>query len=140
MENHSWYLHPSLIPLSLVDPEVPNDLKAEIAQIFFNELDKGNISLIYEKINISSIINDPGDSLTLVQFVGRSSKTIFDLIGLDVEHLEWMNIPPDQWEKLNGFRRFRDFVNQLPVTNDSAERNVKLVQDFIDGFRTDESR
>ena len=82
------------------------------------------------KINISSIINDPGDSLTLVQFVGRSSKTIFDLIGLDVENLEWMNIPPDQWKKLNGFRRFRDFVNQLPVTNDSVERNVKLVPDY----------
>ena len=48
-----------------------------------------------------------------------------------------MNIPAGYWNDVDGFIKFRDSINKLPVPNDSAERNVKLVQDFIDTFHTE---
>ena len=48
-----------------------------------------------------------------------------------------MKIPPDYWKDMDGFIKFRGFANKLPGTNNSAERNVKLVQDFIDAYHTE---
>ena len=48
-----------------------------------------------------------------------------------------MKIPPDCWKDMDGFIKFRGFANKLPVTNNSAERNVKLVQDLIDAYHTE---
>ena len=48
-----------------------------------------------------------------------------------------MKIPSDCWKDMDDFIKFRDFANKLPVTNNSAERNVKLVQDFIDAYHTE---
>ena len=48
-----------------------------------------------------------------------------------------MKFLPYYWKDMDGFIKFRDFANKLPVTNNSAERNVKLVQDFIDAYHTE---
>ena len=32
---------------------------------------------------------------------------------------------------MSSFKCFRKFVTSLPVVNDAAERNIKLIQDFI---------
>ena len=41
------------------------------------------------------------------------------------------NINQD-WVEMSALNKFKDFLYKLPVTNDSAERNIKLIQDFID--------
>ena len=48
-----------------------------------------------------------------------------------------MKIMPYFWKDMDGLIKFRGFANKLPVTNNSAERNVKLVQDFIDAYHTE---
>ena len=48
-----------------------------------------------------------------------------------------MKILPYYWKDMDDFIKFRDFANKLPVTNNSAERNVKLVQNFIDAYHTE---
>ena len=56
MTNHSWYLHPNLIPLSLLDAGVPEDEKKEIANKIFDTVSADHhLEWRYEKINISSI-------------------------------------------------------------------------------------
>ena len=39
MGNHTWYLHQSLIPLCLLDPEVPVELKEQISEDILNMQD-----------------------------------------------------------------------------------------------------
>ena len=137
MKSYTWYLHPSSTPLCLLDSGVTKDVKQEISRKIFHNEDQTENSLNYNKTKISSIIDGTAGNPSLVQFIGPDSKMIFDLIGLDKKDLEWMKIPPDYWKDMDGFIKFRDFANKLPVTNDSAERNVKLVQDFIDTYHTE---
>lgn len=56
---------------------------------------------------------------------------------MDKESLDWLNIPPNLWHLMSGYRKICDFVRNIPVVNDAAERNIKLVQDFINSS-TDE--
>lgn len=134
MVNHSWYLHSSVIPISLLDPEVPDRIKAEIAQKILEVKYTGKDDLKYKKANISFLIEDSIEKPNLSQFVTNSSKSIFDVLGMEENQLEWMQLPPQYWHKLSSFNKFQSLVEELPVTNDYAERNVALVQDFFDTF------
>ena len=51
---------------------------------------------------------------------------------MDSQQLEWMKIPPSMRNRLSGYTKFKDFISNIPVTNDVAERNVTLIQDFVD--------
>ena len=42
-----------------------------------------------------------------------------------------MYAPVDCWENMSGYTKAETVVRSFAVTNDSAERNVKLMQDFI---------
>ena len=44
-----------------------------------------------------------------------------------------------KWEDFEGFRRFRDFVKKLTITNDPAEHGVGLVKEFIATFQNETS-
>ena len=39
---------------------------------------------------------------------------------------------------MNPFRKLQEFVQNIPVVNDAAERNVKLIQDLISGSQDEE--
>lgn len=54
--------------------------------------------------------------------------------------MEWMKLPPMYWPKMSSFIKFSKFVNNLPVSNDSAERNVKLIQDFVNTYHKEDTR
>ena len=43
---------------------------------------------------------------------------------------KWLQLPPEHWELMTDYRKLRDFVKTLEVTNDGAERNVKLMGDL----------
>ena len=54
--------------------------------------------------------------------------------------MEWMKLLPTYLVEMSVFNKFKDFVYKITNTNDSAERNVKLIQDFIDSFHKEETR
>ena len=41
-----------------------------------------------------------------------------------------MRADPDDWEGMEEFQHSKKFVSSLRVVNDTAEREVKLVQEF----------
>ena len=131
MTNHSWYLHPNLIPLSLLDAGVPEDEKKEIANKIFDTVSADHhLEWRYEKINISSIIK-ANKNPRLIDFVDVRSRLIFDILKFNNVKMEWMQLPPNMWHLLTPYKEFSSFTRSLPVVNDAAERNVKLVQDFV---------
>ena len=76
-------------------------------------------------------------SLRLEDFVGPASGTIFRSLGIDVQFLA-ASMP---WDESEDYARLLTFVTHLRVTNDTAERGVKLVTDFIHDLTTsDEER
>ena len=42
-----------------------------------------------------------------------------------------MQLPPHTWEKFEDFRVFKEYVDNVKVVNDLAERGIKLISDFI---------
>lgn len=67
----------------------------------------------------------------LPSLIGPRSWLLFSLLGLDGPQ-EWLQIPVGYWNKFAEYRSARDYLKRLEVTNDSAERGVKLISDFND--------
>ena len=45
---------------------------------------------------------------------------------------------PDTWEDSEDFRKIRDYVRTVKVTNDVAERGVKLMAEYASILTTDD--
>ena len=56
------------------------------------------------------------------------------------EQMEFLLLPPTTWHILSSFKRFKELASCIPVVNDSAERNVKLIQDFINSSHNEDLR
>lgn len=82
MANHTWYLHPSLIPFSLLDPEVPDDMKSEISRQILEVGSEGDTTTKYEKNNISWFLDDQVQTPSLDLFVKKDSRLIFNLLDM----------------------------------------------------------
>ena len=52
----------------------------------------------------------------------------------------WLGLPVEQWEDDDEFKKLQDFSRCLKVTNDVAERGVKMIQDFINTVTNDEEQ
>ena len=51
--SHTWYLHPTLIPFSLLDPGVSDEEKTEIAErilMISNSKEKDPLSFMYKRL------------------------------------------------------------------------------------------
>ena len=63
-------------------------------------------------------------STTLPDLVGENSFMIFDLLHLS---WDWLGDRPETWEDNIDYKKMRDYIRTVKVTNDVAERGVKLV-------------
>lgn len=68
------------------------------------------------------------DESEIVDFIGPRSWLMFDL--LNVSNIEWLHLPPEQWESNSDYQYLNRFVMDLSVTNDTAERAVKKVTEY----------
>ena len=61
-------------------------------------------------------------------------RLLFDLLRLSAD---WLALPPTDWDTSADYVEFRNFVRTLKVTNDCAERGVKLATDFSKSLTKD---
>ena len=143
MQNHLWYLHPSIIVFALLDDGIHDEEKTEIAnelhQILTEEPEKQDFS--YErskKLALEVLAEEKRPSLS--KFVGAASRTVFNILKLNKEQKEFLLLPPSTWHLLTAFKKLQGFACSLPITNDAAERNVKMIQDFINSSHDESLR
>jgi hypothetical protein len=68
--------------------------------------------------------------MTLASLVSLPPWTIFEL--LKITDVGWLKSPPSQWKKNHkDYQKLKDFVENLRVTNDCADRCVALTTDYI---------
>lgn len=75
----------------------------------------------------------------LIDFIGPNSWLLFSLLNLNRSQ-EWLQLPPEYWELISDYRTARDFVRSVEVTNDCAERGIKIITDFKDVTGDEEQR
>ena len=117
---HVWYLRPQLVPLALCSRRVANEEKETMARALLGFERPED----YADENVVVV-----ESTTLSDLVDERSWLIFDEIG--VCEPTWLNLPPAEWGQSGEFIKFEEFVTGLSVTNDVAERGIKMIQDFV---------
>ena len=74
------------------------------------------------------------DKTELWDLVTSDSWQMFDILQMSPD---WLALPPTEWDTNPDYIEFRNFVKTLKVTNDCAERGVKLATDYSKSLMKD---
>ena len=57
------------------------------------------------------------------------------------DHLKnWLVLPPEHWPTQTYYKVFKEYANQIVVTNDHCERAVGMMQKFIHRYSDEEEK
>ncbi|XP_065679431.1 uncharacterized protein LOC136093970 [Hydra vulgaris] len=145
---HTWYLDSTMIPLALLDEDLPLNEKQKIAvailsfkmpraEHFKNEnKEKKDIRKEIEK-NASTEKDPP----SLAPLVDEFSYLMFSFCGLTEERIkDWLSLPPQYWHTQSSFKIFENYANSLIVINDHSERAVGMMQQYVHRYNNEEEK
>ena len=131
MRRHCWYLMPEVVKFSLFSTKLSNDEKSMLAcKLLTLEPRKPN-SYKLEKPKFPII----DEKTELVDLITPESFKFFSILKLDHS---WLAMNPDKWVQEESFRLAESFVKTVKVTNDVAERGVKLAEDYANMLTKDD--
>ena len=141
---HTWYLQEETVPMALFSDKLSLDDKSRLAAkiltlqsskpVHWDTVEVGQDEVRYElgkpvlELNLTT-------STALHDLVGPQSFLLFDLLGLP---WDWLGENPDVWEQSDSYLEMRDYIRTVKVTNDVAERGVKLIKDYATILTTDD--
>lgn len=118
--NHLWFLSPEAVALSFFDSEVPAEIKSKMIQRLSYQAEAGNKRLIVMDISQLTTKN-------IYDFVTQETLRFFERFSIDTTFLQK---DPQQWDSEESYRRGLEIVKKLHVVNDTAERSVKLMEEY----------
>lgn len=151
---HLWYLADEHIALAFFDDKVSNELKAKMAQALLeNENDEGKEDeedeegeedeeddpvppaprVVIKSTSVKKIevkfkdVNEEFLAKDLSNFVSHNTKNLFVRFGISQD---FILANPATWKSRADYQEGRRIVNNLRVVNDTAERGVKMIQDY----------
>ncbi|XP_039440673.1 uncharacterized protein LOC120421523 [Culex pipiens pallens] len=127
-EKHLWYLSPRLIALAMFDDLVTHEEKRELKQAYLKAVDS-DCALNRKKMKVDVPTRATKISLTdsLASFVTADTKDFFKIMTISTDFM-LKNV--QDWEGDEGYIVGKKRAASLQVTNDVAERGVKLISDF----------
>ena len=123
LRRHAWYLTPELVVFSFFSNKLSMEQKSRMACRLLTHQDKIPESYKLEKPKFPLIEEDT----EIADLMTPHSFKFFTILGLDYS---WLGKKPDEWEMDESFRTARDFARTVKVTNDIAERGVKMASDY----------
>ena len=132
LRRHCWYLVPEVAIFSLFSKKVSMDEKSRLSCKLLTmqteapktyKLEKPKFPVIDEKTRMEDLLTP-------------KSFKFFSILGIDSD---WLAKSPDTWEAEEGFKAANEFVNTVKVTNDVAERGVKLATYYATVLTKDDS-
>ena len=130
---HTWYLNQELVPFSLFSKNISDKEKAEIAKKLTKVIPPKKYELGYPN-PVPLAKNATGLKRKLSDSVMSGSLFIFDQLGFGKE---WLYEPVAEWGENANFLKMQTWIQNLKVTNDCAERGVKLMSDFANTLTKD---
>ena len=105
--------------------------------LFSHDVSYGEKQLIIQAFNKPPIANNSRrldghalgklDGVNLHNFVSSQSQQILHLLEVNTD---FINHPPSEWNEIESYKLASHRATFLQVVNDTAERGVKLMQDF----------
>ena len=130
---HGWYLMEQTVSFALWSDKLDNDEKSRLAAKLLTFQQTKPTKYKLGKPTFPRIL--PTNSLE--DLLGPNSFMLWDILGLDYQ---WLEKSRDKWEEDGAYREAREFVKTLKVTNDVAERGVKLITDYIGILTKDDQK
>lgn len=135
--NHLWYLSEECVSLSIFDERISDEGRKSLAQkILMNEIHDGEEVKTKLLIKLDDLDYFLNKNLPL-QIITKKSKKLFDRFGISQEFLQ---VDPVHWKDQESYINGRKILKSLRVVNDTAERGVKLMEEFNSKFTKDESQ
>lgn len=142
--NHLYYLSEECVAFVLFDERIDNDIKGKLVRKMLVDANHDNededhdcpkkLSLSSE--NLSNFISRD-DSIILEDLFSQNTKKFFKRFDIS---MDFFTSNPESWNDLEGYQKGKNIVKNLNVVNDSAERAIKLVQDYHDKITKDEEQ
>lgn len=132
-KNHLWYLSPECVALAFFDDSVSFESKKEMVKALSREaLDEDVKRASIQNLNFMRVIEGGMD-----QFISSETNNFFLRFKINTAFLK---NDPTSWPTDNNFKTALQIVNDINVVNDTAERAVKLMQDYNPMLTKDEEQ
>ena len=135
---HTWYLTPELVPLALFSCQLSPQTRSSLAHKLAATPKPRVLSLGKPKLPGLPSSAGQAQKTTLSSFISPLSWTLFGLLG-DPD-TSWLTKPVSMWNDSPGYREASTFVGNMLCTNDTAERGVKLISDYIGVITKDDEQ
>lgn len=126
---HFWYLSDKIVGLALFSDNASAPDKASIVVKLTDDSKartvRGNSTILKRNINVQ-----------LTDFTTKRTAPLFKKHEINTSFLEH---PPDSWKTQQAYLLCQERVQKLRVVNDTAERGVKLFEDFNKHITNEES-
>ncbi|KAK0045546.1 hypothetical protein Bpfe_025032 [Biomphalaria pfeifferi] len=119
LQNHMWYLSDETVSLALFSDEVSPIEKQKIITGFGIEPSERHVRGDPSLLQIEDV--------SLGHFSTRRSQNL--LTKLQIGH-SLLVLPPEQWNDNTDYQKGKQRINDLRLVNDTAERGVKLFEDY----------
>ena len=135
-----WYLSGDLVTMALVDTGLTSIQREELAKAIHaipkpDEPRKGKPKFP----NLTFFLIPHPQPPPLASLVTVHSWAIFNRLGLKGCN-DWLLAPSSLWHLFTEYRKLEDFVKNLTVFNNIAERGCTLMTEFVNRVRSEESR
>lgn len=128
--NHLWYLSPEAVGLAFFDEQISNKSR----KFMVAALQKPNKTDI-KKFNIPPPNISQFMCKNIEDFVTEKTLNFFKRFSISTDFLKK---DPEEWHTDSGYNAGLDIVSNLKVVNDTAERAVKLMEEFNQVLSRDE--
>ncbi|KAE9523392.1 hypothetical protein AGLY_015944 [Aphis glycines] len=128
--NHLWYLSDECVAFSIFDNRVTIEQKRKMAiKMLMNELDEyEQVGEVKKKhsLKIEDIPNFIHQDLP-VDLITYKSIQLLNRFNIQTNFLL---LDPKCWEENEEYKKGKEIIGSLKVVNDTAERHVKLMEEF----------
>ena len=134
LNGHTWYLGEEYAVFNLFSNYVPDQTKQKIVQklLTVKPLKTYKFGPPIQPSLPSNIKS--GMQKCVSDFVGERSHFLFDVLKFDKS---WLHEPISTWKHNHSYCVMERYVKTLLVTNDCAERAIKLLSDYVDCLTKD---
>ena len=120
-DRHKWYLVSYIAVFSLFSDKVDDDEKSRITAKFISLPKHDQYQLRLPKFPLDD------ENTNLLDLITSESWQFFDILNLPGD---WLALPPAEWKENPDYLAAAEFVKTVKVTNDVAERGVKIASDY----------
>lgn len=117
--NHLWYLTPEAAGLSFFDNAVDVGEKRKMVENLKEEQNNENKRIV---TNMNEL-----NQKNISDFVNKKTLSFFERFNIETKFLK---LDPSKWHNESEFQKGMNIVQNLHVVNDTAERFVKLMEEY----------